>query len=160
MEIRRLKENEFYELRELLDTVFTGKYNKETRFIKLFPRLFTEPNKYVTDSHFGAFEDGKLIGTAAMYPLNYVVGGEHLRLIANGNVAVHGDYRGKGVMSALLNKINDECDKVADLCYLHGDPTRYGRFGYFGGGIQYKMTFQPKLSRKWQRLKNNIIVLY
>lgn len=32
--------------------------------------------------------DGRLVGTAAMYPIDYVVGGVHIRLIGNGNVAV------------------------------------------------------------------------
>lgn len=152
MEIRRIKIDEFYALRDLLDSVFTVKNNKETFFIKTFPRFFTNPNTYATDGHLGAFEGDKLIGTAAMYPLDYVVGGEHLRLIANGNVAVHPDYRGRGVMSALLKAINTECDKRADLCYLHGDPVRYERFGYFSGGIQYNAIFKPGNSNGYKFL--------
>ena len=152
MEIRRIKIDEFYALRDLLDSVFTVKNNRETLFIKTFPRFFANPNTYATDGHLGAFEDGKLIGTAAMYPLDYVVGGEHLRLIANGNVAVHPDYRGRGVMSALLKAINTECDKRADLCYLHGDPVRYERFGYLSGGIQYNAIFKPGNSNGYKFL--------
>ena len=75
--------------------------------------------------------------------LDYVVGGVHIRLIANGNVAVHEEYRGRGVMTKLLHTINEACDTDGDLCYLHGDPVRYGRVGYVGGGIEYLLTFQP-----------------
>lgn len=143
MEIRKLKPDEFYDLRNLLEDVFTKHNKRKSDFAKAFPRIFANENKYATQSHYGAFTDGRLVGTAAMYPLDYVVGGEHIKLIANGNVAVDENYRGCGVMSALLGKINDECDKCADICYLHGDAVRYGRYGYLGGEIKYNLTFEP-----------------
>lgn len=143
MEIRVVQPHEFYQLRDLLDGVFSRSNGRTTDFSKLFPRLFSTPNSYATDSHIGAFADGKLIGTAAMYPLDYVIGTQHIRLIGNGNVAVHEDYQGQGVMTAILHKINEICDEIGDVGYLHGDPVRYGRVGYAGGGIEYLLTFQP-----------------
>lgn len=149
MEIRTLEPHEFYELRDLLDGVFSRSNGRETDFSKLFPRLFSAPNAYVTASHLGAFENGKLIGTAAMYPLDYVIGTQHIRLIGNGNVAVHEDYRNQGVMTAILHEINRICDEIGDMGYLHGDPVRYGRVGYVGGGIEYLLTFQPGACEKY-----------
>lgn len=143
MEIRILSSGHFYELRDLLDGVFSRSYGRETKFVDLFPRLFSVPNDYVTSSHLGAFIDGRLVGTAAMYPLDYVVGDVPVRLIANGNVAVHEDYRNRGVMTQLLHAVNDACDLCGDLGYLHGNPVRYGRVGFIGGGIQYTLTFAP-----------------
>lgn len=144
MEIRYLKKDEFYELRELLDGVFGRRDNTGPRFKALFPRFFSEPNDYLTSSHLGAFEDGKLIGTAAVYPLDYVVGGEHIKLIANGNIAVLEEYQGKGVMSRLNDAVNAELDKMGcDFGYLHGKPERYGRWGYLQKGIQYELIFNP-----------------
>ena len=143
MEIKRLKPEHFYELRNLLDGVFSRAYGRETRFAVLFPRLFAEPNEYCTSSHLGAFEGDRLIGTAAMYPMDYVVGGVHIKLIGNGNVAVHEDVRGRGIMSRLLEKINEECDACGDVGYLHGKIDRYARFGYYSMGIQYQCTVQP-----------------
>ena len=144
MEIKKLSPEHFYDLRDLLDGVFSSLYRRETRFAVLFPRLFEHPNAYVTSSHLGAFDGERLVGTAAMYPLDYVVGGRHIRLIANGNVAVHEDCRGQGVMTALLHAINDACDTTGDVCYLHGDPVRYGRVGYIGEGMEYLLTFRPE----------------
>ena len=143
MEIRQLKLDDFYQLRDLLDGVFSRKYGRETRFAPEFPRLFAEPNEHCTSSHWGAFDGDRLIGTAAMYPIDYVVSGVHIKLIGNGNVAVHEDYRGQGVMTKLLLKINEECDKVGDVGYLHGNPELYGKFGYFSGGVQYLCSFEP-----------------
>ncbi len=137
MELKQLELEHFYALRDLLDGVFSRSYGRETRFSVLFPRLFSEPNAYCTSSHWGAFDGPRLIGTAAMYPMEYVVGGVTVRLIANGNVAVHEEYRGQGVMSRLLGKINEECDRCGDAGYLHGKVERYARFGYVPGGIQY-----------------------
>ena len=144
MEIRVLCPEEFYELRNLLDGVFSRSNGRKTDFSKLFPRLFSAPNAYTTASHIGAFEGGKLIGTAAMYPLDYAVGTQHIRLIGNGNVAVHEDYRNRGAMTAILHKINEICDEIGDLGYLHGDPVRYGRVGYVGCGVEYLLTFRPE----------------
>ena len=143
MEIRRLSQEDFYALRALLDRVFTKHNGRPAVFAKAFPRLFGQENDHATASHLGAFVDGRLVGTAAMYPLDYMVGGVHIRLIANGNVAVDEDYRGQGVMSALLRAINEECDRMGDVCYLHGSAERYGRFGYLAGGVQYVLTVAP-----------------
>ena len=143
MEIRQLKLSDFYALRDLLDGVFSRKYGRETRFAPMFPRFFAEPNEYCTSSHYGAFDGDRLIGTAAMYLMDYVVGGVHIKLIGNGNVAVHEDYRGQGVMMNLLWRINEECDKVGDVGYLHGKVDRYAKVGYIPGGVQYQCTFAP-----------------
>ncbi len=143
MEIRYLKKDEFYDLRELLDGVFGRRDNSGPRFAGLFPRFFSEPNDYVTSSHLGAFDGDRLIGTAGIYKLDYVVGTEHIKLIGNGNVAVHEDYRGQGVMSKLLDAVNDECDKIGDVGYLHGKRERYARWDYIGNGTQYELTFEP-----------------
>ena len=143
MEIRVLRPEEFDQLRDLLDGVFSRSNGRVTDFSRLFPRLFAAPNPYTTASHIGAFIDGKLVGTAAMYPLDYVIGTQHIRLIGNGNVAVHEDYRNRGVMTQILHKINEACDKIGDLGYLHGDPVRYGRVGYVGCGVEYLLTFLP-----------------
>lgn len=143
MEIRRLTQNDFYALRALLDDVFTKHNNRQISFAQLFPRLFGAENSFAPESHLGAFVDGKLVGTAAMYPLDYVVGGKHIRLVANGNVAVDEAYRGRGIMGAMLEEINRECDKCADLCYLHGNAVRYGRFGYVADGVEYRLTVNP-----------------
>lgn len=144
MEIRIVAPHEFHELRDLLTGVFSRSNGHETDFSRLFPRIFAAPNTYATSSHIGAFEDGKLIGTAAMYPLDYVIGSRHIRLMGNGNVAVHEDYRNRGVMSAILREINAACDRAGDLGYLHGNPVRYGRVGYVGCGTEYLLTFQPE----------------
>ena len=149
MEIRIVAPHEFYELRDLLTGVFSRSNGRETDFTKLFPRLFAQPNAYATASHLGAFENGKLIGTAAMYPLDYVIGTQHIRLIGNGNVAVHEDYRNRGVMSAILHEINRICDEIGDVGYLHGNPVRYGRVGYVGCGIEYLLTFQPSEGERY-----------
>lgn len=143
MEIQNLSPEHFYELRALLDGVFSRSYGRETRFAALFPRLFEKPNTYVTSSHLGAFVNGRLVGTAAMYPLDYIVGGVPIRLIANGNVAVEEAYRGRGIMTQLLHAVNTACDVAGDVGYLHGNPIRYGRVGYIGSGIEYILTFRP-----------------
>lgn len=150
MEIRYLAPQDFYALRDLLDGCFSRSYGRETSFQLLFPRLFSSPNSYVTSSHLGAFVDGQLVGTAAIYPLEYVVGGVPIRLLANGNIAVLEAYRNRGIMTALLHAVNDIADVHGDLGYLHGNPIRYGRVGYIGGGIEYLLTFQPRAQAAYQ----------
>ena len=96
-----------------------------------------------TNITLGVFDGDRLVGTAGIYKLDYVIGGEHIKLLGNGNIAVHEDYQGKGVMSKLNDAINAECDKIGDVGYLHGYKERYGRWGYIGNGIQYELIFNP-----------------
>ncbi len=93
----------------------------------------------------GAFEDGKLLGVSGAYPFTYHIGGESIKVMGSGNVAVSGDARGKGVMSAILKKLYEETKDISDVSYLHGSRARYKIFGYYPCGTQYVLNIEERM---------------
>lgn len=148
MEVVRLKAGDRDELVAFLDRVFTLQNGHPMDFANLFPRIFKD-----TDENMGWYyavkEDGRIVGTAASHPLTYNVTGTLLKVSAGGNVAVDPACRNRGMMQALLHKINE--DLVAedfDLAYLHGDRKRYRTFGFERCGIEYLVYFTPSMLQK------------
>ena len=104
MEIRQLKLDDFYQLRDLLDGVFSRKYGRETRFAPEFPRLFAEPNEHCTSSHWGAFDGDTLCGVLGSKGTN------HICLFFT-----HKDYMGKGVGKQLFAHFLSKADKTKSI---------------------------------------------
>lgn len=137
LDLTRLKKEDFYDLINLLNGVFSTQNGCKMDFESDYPRIFV-PNDRTMSWHLGAKIDGKLCGTAASYPLTYRVGGTDLKISASGNIAVDSTLRGRGIMQSLLNKLDAE-DREAnfDISYLHGDRFRYRNFGYERCGVEY-----------------------
>jgi len=141
MELKHLHARHYEELLELLDGAFSRKYGKRTEFRALFPRIYGKADEFFMNCHIGAFEGGQLVGCAAANPLTYRVGDQTVQLSADGNVAVHEDFRGHGIMSAMMERIRRDC--TSDISYLHGKVDRYARFGYIGCGRESHITYVP-----------------
>ena len=148
LELVRLKKEDFHELVNLLNTVFTAQNGQNMDFEAIFPRIFV-PEDEAMRWHLGAKIDGKLCGVAASYPLTYRVGGTELKLSCGGNVAVDASLRGQGIMQSILNQLDAE-DKTAgfDIAYLHGDRFRYRNFGYERCGVEYAFTLTRSMLGK------------
>lgn len=144
MEVVRLKKGDCKELVAFLDQVFTLQNGHQMDFAGAYPRIFQEKNM---DWYYAVKENGKIVGTAASHPLTYRVGGETLRISAGGNVAVSPDCRNRGIMQALLHRINEDLGEF-DLAYLHGDRKRYRTFGFEKCGIEYLVYFTPSMLKK------------
>lgn len=148
MNIERLKGKDCKEVVAFLDEVFTLQNGHQMDFASAFPRIFTE-NDANMSWYYAAKEDGKIIGTAASHPLIYRVGAETLNVSAGGNVAVSPACRNRGIMQALLHRINEDLyDEGYDFAYLHGDRKRYRTFGFEKGGTEYLMYFTQSMLKK------------
>lgn len=148
LELVRLKKDDFHELVDLLNTVFTAQNGQEMDFEAVFPRIFV-PEDETMGWHLGAKVGGKLCGVAASYPLTYRVGGTELKISAGGNVAVDAAMRGRGIMQSILNRLDEE-DRAAgfDISYLHGDRFRYRNFGYERCGVECSFTLTRQMLGK------------
>ncbi|MBR2044370.1 MAG: GNAT family N-acetyltransferase [Clostridia bacterium] len=147
-ELVRLKKEDFKEVVNLLNFVFTVQNGAKTDFESLFPRIFIESEETM-GWHVGAKIDGKLCGIAASYPLTYRVGGVDLKVSAGGNVAVDSNFRGQGVMQSILNEIDkQDRENGFDISYLHGDRFRYRNFGYERCGIECSFTILRQMVGK------------
>lgn len=96
--------------------------------------------------HFVAEAGGRIIGAVGAYPLDWEVSGEKGKAVIPaygiGQVSCLKEYRGVGVMTALLNRAAGEMrGQGRALGFLGGDRFRYCHFGYdFGGqnlGLQF-----------------------
>lgn len=148
IELTRLKKEDFGDVVNLLNTVFSAQNGVEMDFESSFPRIFI-PDDKTMGWHIGAKINGRLCGVAASYPLTYRVGGTDLKISAGGNVAVDAKMRGRGIMQSLLNKLDEE-DRADgfDLSYLHGDRFRYRNFGYERCGTELYFTFTRQMLGK------------
>lgn len=148
IELVRLKKEDFHDVVNLLNTVFTVQNGREMDFESTFPRIFV-PEEETMGWHIGARNDGKLCGVAASYPLTYRVGGNDLKISAGGNVAVDITMRGRGIMQSILHKLDEE-DRTDgfDISYLHGDRFRYRNFGYERCGVEYYFTLTRQMLGK------------
>lgn len=143
MEVTRLKSADCKELAAFLDKVFTEQNGVQMDFLNTFPRIFRENDENMS-WYYAVKENGKIIGTAASHPLFYRVGDEVLKISGGGNVAVSPEHRGRGIMQALLHRINEDLGEF-DLACLHGDRKRYRTFGFERCGTEYLCYFTASM---------------
>lgn len=89
--------------------------------------------------YYAAFDGNKVIGTAAIFPFEWVVsdGDRQYRLevFGVGQVTCMAEYQKQGIMTSLLSCTDEIMRKTdAHLKFLIGDRFRYRRFGYEIGG--------------------------
>jgi len=89
------------------------------------------------DNTWGCFEDGRMIGVIGAYPFDVRMAGVGFRATCVGQVGTLPEYRGRGVMSALLTAATAKMDTDVDFAWLGGDRQRYGRFGWAFGGHRH-----------------------
>ena len=137
MEILRLKKENYDELIELLNLVFTRKNGREMDFEKELPKMCVRNDERM-GRHFGIFEDGKLVAALGVYPLPVDIAGERLLFSTVGNIATHPDYEGRGYMNLLIGRAMQELVELdVDASRLGGLRQRYNRFGYETCGRVY-----------------------
>ena len=111
----------------LLNSTFSAANERFEGFLQnTFPRIFSANAEKNISQHIGAFENGKLIGYFRRRDsYTYHIGNDTLRICANGNIAVSRSARGKGVMSAMFEKIANDTSDKCDISYLHGKKARF-----------------------------------
>ncbi len=96
-------------------------------------------------NHFVYEVDGRLWGVVGAYPYDVKFGGVRFRMAGIGQVICLPEYRGQGVMTALLKQAiaSLEADGY-DAAWLVGDRRRYGHFGWAPGGRALAFTIDPR----------------
>ncbi len=159
MEICRLGAEDYRELIDLLDYVFSRKNKKEQHFEDDLPKMCVADDLHM-NRHLGIRADGRLVAAVGIYPLPTVVNGTPILFSTVGNVVTHPDHEGRGYMSALMTAAMDELERIgADASRLGGSRHRYNRFGYESAGVTYKFTFTPdNLKHKFPNFKSELNV--
>ncbi len=99
MKITRLCKDNYDELIQLLDNVFSKKNNKEHSFEKDLPKMCVRDDAHM-NKHFGIFEDDKLCSVLGVYPLPTTIDGQDFMFATMGNIATLPEHCGKGYMSS------------------------------------------------------------
>lgn len=148
MQVERLKAGDCKELTAFLDRVFSAHNGYPMDFAGIFPRIFVETDEAM-HWYYAIKDNGRIVGTAASHPMYYRVGEETLKVSAGGNVAVAEEYRNRGLMQELLNKINEDLrEEEFDFAFLHGDRKRYRTFGFERCGKEYTVTFSRSMLKQ------------
>ena len=124
MAIRSITEEEFPEW-ELSSAYGFGEHSNEARKIQI--RGITE-----LERTFGAFNDGKIVGTASTHSLEITIPGRVLDLAYVDGVAVLPTHRRKGILTKLtkhqFNDMRDHGEAIAGL--TASESSIYERYGY------------------------------
>lgn len=128
--------NKIFTLRE--DDAGNATYDNRF-FQELQPKIYQ--SEQVMPPHLLAYEGDKLVGMAAIHKSILQMGSEQLTLYGIGTVGVLQEYRGRGLMQAMMERINRDLKEAnADLAELGGKRKRYSHFGYTTGGIGADIT--------------------
>jgi predicted N-acetyltransferase YhbS len=106
----------------LLDACFG-----DARFAKASERL-REGRLPADGLSFGAVECGRLVGSVRLW---HVTAGPGCPVLLLGPLAVHPDFRGRGIGAALMRRALQEAAELGHRAILLvGDAPYYGRFGF------------------------------
>jgi GNAT superfamily N-acetyltransferase len=89
--------------------------------------------------------DGRLWGVLGAYPYDVRFGGVRFRMAGIGQVICLPEFRGRGVMTALLQQAIADLEADGyDATWLMGDRQRYGHFGWAPGGRTLRFAISPR----------------
>ncbi len=90
-------------------------------------------------------EGGRIVSCVGIFPMTFVCGDVRLSVGGIGGVSTDPRYRGRGLMTKLLNEaISVVGRRGYDISILWGDRLRYNRFGWENAGRQYAFTIDRR----------------
>jgi len=138
-DIIRLSAGDFDDAMAFLNLVF-GEHAPHD-FANLLPSVYQPTDEFMR-CNYAIRDGGRLAAIVGVFPIDWCVGMQCLKVGRIGGVSVHPDSRGKGYMKLLMNHAVDEMRRdVVDLSYLGGRRQRYAYFGYEVGATVYNLTF-------------------
>ena len=131
---------------EFINMVF-GFTKGVNEFETLLPKLY-RPELDPAYHSFNAMDGEKFVGAIGAYPLQTKVLGMTLNGVGIGNVAVHPERRGEGIMKKALHMaIDDMVARGIDYSCLGGQRQRYNYFSYDFAGPCYRYRIGPRNMR-------------
>jgi predicted N-acetyltransferase YhbS len=139
--IRNLRLEEFDSFMQFLDRAFgfsPGMFQADS------PHIY-RPRPELCASAFVIERDGQIVSHVGLYPLEVVVHGVTWPIGGIGGVGTLPEERGKGHMTALLERAIDVMrESDIPLSWLAGDRQRYNAFGWERAGQVYELTFSRR----------------
>ena len=103
----------------------------------IMPKLYGDI-EFCTSHHRIIKQGGKITAAYAAYPTEFVTESGNISAVGIGSVAVSKKCRNQGLMSQMMQNVNEEARKNnVDICFLSGFRKRYERFGYVPAGERF-----------------------
>ncbi|MCH2663226.1 GNAT family N-acetyltransferase [bacterium] len=135
MQIERLKTGDFEEAMETMATAFEFKSPRD--FPMLLPQIY-QPTEELMKAIYAIRLDGRIVSAVGVHPRDWQVGDSTLKLAGIGGVCTLHDYRGKGLMKAIMERcLTDMKAEGFHLSWLGGQRQRYQYYGYERCGNVY-----------------------
>ncbi len=134
MHIERASKQDFSELMDLMARCFRVDNPRHPRFEDLLPDLYPRADEAMR-RHYIIRRAGRIAASVGVYPLDLQIGSVRLCAAGIGAVSTAPEFRGQGLMSALLREIRRDlfADEVP-LSWLSGLRDRYAHFGWEKAG--------------------------
>lgn len=144
LKVERLKANDYNELLDFYNLVFTKQNARLMDFTKELPAMWIRDDEYMR-RHFVIRENGKIVSSVGVYPMKTYIAGEEFIFSTLGNVATHPDCEGRGYMKTLMSSAIGELAEIkADAARLGGLRQRYNRYGFESCGSEIHFSFTER----------------
>ena len=152
--VERLKANDFEELLDFLNLVFSQAYSPHD-FLTFLPRLFA-PTDASMQNHFVVKKNGRIRAVVGLYPMTLLVGSTPLKVAGIGSVSTHPNERNNGLMRQLMEASLEEMRLEGyHLSWLRGARQRYQHYGYERAGMMFNFSLDPKNAQSFLAQDNS-----
>ncbi len=138
IKIERLSAVDFDELMDMLLTAFRAANPEHKEFDVLYPDLYQATDEKMSN-FFVVRDKGKIVSCVGLFPVKLNLCGKVIELGGIGGVATLPEYRGRGLMQAVLDYVMrvqiEECKYPLSL--LGGDRRRYQPWGFETANVKY-----------------------
>ena len=126
--IERLKAVDFDEAMKNMGIAFEFEEGRD--FPTLLPQIY-RPTDELMEALYAIRRDGKIVSVVGVHPRDWKVGDTTLKLGGIGGVCTLHDYRGQGLMKALMDRcVIDMKSEGYHVSWLGGQRQRYQYYGY------------------------------
>ncbi len=137
--IERLGASDFDEAMDVMATAF--RFGAPRDFPMLLPQIY-RPTDELMKAIYAIRREGRIVSAVGVHPREWQVGDTTLKLAGIGGVCTLSDYRGQGLMRALMERcVADMRSEGIHLSWLGGERQRYAYHGYekCGNVCQYSL---------------------
>lgn len=108
----------------------------DPNFAELVPALY-QPTDVHMRNNLAIRRNGRIAAIVGVFPIDWVVGDERLKVAGIGGVSVRPEFRGQGLMRMLMDAAMDEIKHGGfHAACLGGNRRRYGHWGFEKAGVE------------------------
>ncbi len=115
----------------------------DLNFAELVPALYS-PTDSQMKCNYAIRRGGRIAAIVGLFPIDWIVGADRLRLAGIGGVSVNPTYRGQGLMRLLMDAVMQEVRSGGyHAACLGGNRRRYAYWGFEKAGVEASFLVTP-----------------